>query len=219
MRASLPLPRTRTAWSERWQSSDERLERIEAELQRTGGAVLKGGNYDRWDLQVRGGLLGVARMRMAIEEHGAGRQLIRVRSWPKWSRIGLVATVWFGLLSAAAALNGELVTSVILGAVALLTVVSSFRDCATANGLLLRSLDERVLVGDDEPDSTIETELEPAREIRFRSDPADLAVRSTANGHVSDNGAERAGTPAPLSGLPSASRILPFSSEVSEIDE
>jgi GT2 family glycosyltransferase len=218
-RTSLPLPRTRTAWSERWQSSDERLERIEAELQRTGGAILKGGDYDRWDLQVRGGLLGVARMRMAIEEHGGGRQLIRVRSWPKWSRVGLVATLWFGLLSAAAALNGELLTSAILGAVALFTVVSSFRDCATATGLLLRSLDDRVIVGDDEPESTVEPEPELAPEIRFRADPADLAVRSTANGHVGDNGSERAATPAPFGGLPSASRIIPFSSDVSEIDE
>jgi hypothetical protein len=218
-RASLPLPRTLTFWSERWQSSDERLARIEAELQRTGGAVIKGGDYDRWDLQVRGGLLGVARMRMAVEEHGGGRQLIRVRSWPKWSRVGLVATVWFGLLSAAAAWNGELVTSVILGAVALLTIVSSFRDCATATGLLRRSLDERVIISDDEPESAVEAELEPAPDFSFRADPAVLAVRSTANGHVSENGSERAATPTPFSGLPSASRILPFSSDVSEIDE
>ena len=32
---------------------------------------MQGGDYDRWDLEIRGGLLGSLRTRMAIEEHGA----------------------------------------------------------------------------------------------------------------------------------------------------
>jgi hypothetical protein len=51
-------------------------------LVREGSVVRSGGDWDSWDLQVRGGMLGAARLRMAIEEHGAGRQLVRVRSWP-----------------------------------------------------------------------------------------------------------------------------------------
>ena len=47
-----------------------------------GAVVRSGGDWDRWDLQVRGGLLGGAGLRMAVEEHGAGQQLVRVRSWP-----------------------------------------------------------------------------------------------------------------------------------------
>ena len=45
-----------------------------------------GGDFERWDLHVRGGMLGSMRLRVAVEEHGAGRQLVRIRSWPRFSR-------------------------------------------------------------------------------------------------------------------------------------
>ncbi len=35
--------------------------------------ALRGSDYDRWDLMVRGGMLGGARTRMTIEKHGADR--------------------------------------------------------------------------------------------------------------------------------------------------
>jgi hypothetical protein len=48
--------------------------------------VVRGGGTDRWDIQVRLGPLGSARLRVAAEEHGHGRQLVRYRVWPRWSR-------------------------------------------------------------------------------------------------------------------------------------
>ena len=48
--------------------------------------VVRGGDIDRWDIQVRLGPLGSARLRVAVEEHGQGRQLVRYRVWPRWSR-------------------------------------------------------------------------------------------------------------------------------------
>ena len=48
--------------------------------------VVRGGDTDRWDIQVRLGPLGSARLRVAVEEHGQGRQLVRYRVWPRWSR-------------------------------------------------------------------------------------------------------------------------------------
>ena len=62
--------------------------RLEKALRRIGGVVFSGGDYERWDLYVRGGMLGSMRLRVAVEEHGAGRQLVRIRSWPRFSRIG-----------------------------------------------------------------------------------------------------------------------------------
>ena len=88
---TLPWPRTLTIWSEDWQPSANRLGAIELALQRAGARVLRGGDYDHWDLEVRGGMLGMVRLRMAIEEHGAGQQLVRVRSWPRWSGPGFAA--------------------------------------------------------------------------------------------------------------------------------
>ncbi len=62
--------------------------RLESALRRSGGVIFSGGEFERWDLHVRGGMLGSMRMRMAVEEHGGGRQLLRIRSWPRFSRIG-----------------------------------------------------------------------------------------------------------------------------------
>jgi O-antigen biosynthesis protein len=81
-RFGLPLRRTHSFWSERWQSTEDRVRALGVALRREGAVIRAGGDWDRWDVQVRGGLLGAARLRIGIEEHGAGRQLIRVRSWP-----------------------------------------------------------------------------------------------------------------------------------------
>ena len=58
---------------------------------RKRAAVKRGGDFDRWDLEVRGGLLGCIRAVAMIEEHGAGKQLFRLRAWPQIPRpaIGL----------------------------------------------------------------------------------------------------------------------------------
>jgi hypothetical protein len=52
---------------------------------------MRGGAFDRWDLEVLGGALGAVRVRTAIEEHGGGRQLLRVRAWPRVPRPVAVA--------------------------------------------------------------------------------------------------------------------------------
>src|SRR5260370_39955822 len=54
---SLPLRRTIVIWSERWRETARRLQSIETALCSSGAVVIRGGHYDRWDLQVRGGTL------------------------------------------------------------------------------------------------------------------------------------------------------------------
>ena len=46
-------------------------------------AVKKGGDFDHWDLEVCGGLFGCVRAVAMIEEHGAGKQVFRLRAWPQ----------------------------------------------------------------------------------------------------------------------------------------
>ena len=97
-----PLPRTLTLWSEEWAPVEERVRALEAALREAGAIVSSGGDWDRWDLEVRGGLFGRARLRIAVEEHGAGRQLLRVRTWPWLSRAGLAMPATVALLAAGA---------------------------------------------------------------------------------------------------------------------
>jgi hypothetical protein len=64
--------------------------------------VRRGSEYHRWDLKLRGGLLGGTRLRMAIEEHGWGKQLVRLRLMPTWSPLGIGMALIFAALAAGA---------------------------------------------------------------------------------------------------------------------
>ncbi len=135
-----PYLHTITLWSEKWQDPITRLHSIEADLRAHRTKVRRGGDYDRWDLEVRDGLFGRTRMLMAIEEHGGGKQLVRFRSWPVWSFGGLMLLLLFALLSAGAALDGAWAAFVILGGVALLLALSIFEGCANTLMILLSVL-------------------------------------------------------------------------------
>jgi GT2 family glycosyltransferase len=168
-RLGLPLPRTTGIWSERWCAPDERVRRVDAALRSSGGVVFSGGEYERWDLHVRGGMLGSMRMRLAVEEHGAGRQLMRVRSWPRCSRIGTGVAFGFACQAAAAALSSEWIVAAVMGAVVAVIVASTVKDCATAAGVL-----RIVLEGEAR---AAELEFEPV-----------VAPEPAAQPHISTNG-------------------------------
>ncbi len=78
-----PRPRTMIHWSRQWVAPTQWLEQIEFLLQAQGAVVFQGGEFDRWDLHVRGGFLGGTRIRVVVEEHGSGQQLVRWRYWPQ----------------------------------------------------------------------------------------------------------------------------------------
>ncbi len=138
-RLTLPWPRAYTVWSERWRAPGDRLQTLLRKLRATGVRARLGGEYDRWDMEVRGGLFGLARLRMAVEEHGAGRQLVRLRSWPKWSWKGLLMAVVSAGLSIGAAVDGAPVVSVAFGASATLLAVRALRECGASLATLLRA--------------------------------------------------------------------------------
>ena len=103
-RVCVPVRREKAVWSERWRGLDEWLGEVEGLMRQAGSSPVRGGRYDRWDLEVRGGWLGAGRALGTVEEHGRGRQLVRLKLWPhfKWDvllMIGLVAAVVGGLLA------------------------------------------------------------------------------------------------------------------------
>jgi len=126
---ALPWPRTFAAMrTGRWQDVAEKLGSMETALRESGAVVRRGGEFDRWDLEVRGGLLAGVRMLLAVEDHGPRTQLIRVRSWPTFSPVGLGLILCFLVLGAAGELHHARLACGVLG---LLTV-----------GLGLRKLQE-----------------------------------------------------------------------------
>ena len=135
-------PRSRTAsqWCERWEDPADRLRRLESAIRGVGLAVLRGGDFDRWDLQVRGGPLGVTRLLMAVEEHGGGRQLVRLRWWPRPSAATPILVSLFAGLSIAAAATGAWLPSFALGVAALWCTWRTVGDCGSASGAVTRAV-------------------------------------------------------------------------------
>jgi hypothetical protein len=126
-----PRARTIMAWSERWRPHVERVADLERTIRSYGILVRRGGDFDRWDLEVRGGLFGAVRVLCAVEEHGAGRQLLRVRMWPRMSTVGRILVAILDGLCAGAALESAWLVSAGLGLAACAVVWRMLRECGT----------------------------------------------------------------------------------------
>ncbi|MGB7292463.1 MAG: glycosyltransferase [Thermodesulfobacteriota bacterium] len=137
---SLPWPRNHSTWSETWQPHGKSIESIEKELLKQGTIVIRGGEYDSWDLEIRSSLFGSVRIRTAVEEHAGGKQMMRLRSWPKISPLGIALIVFFSVVAALAGFDGAWYVFIILGGIAAITGVRSIGDCAVATGSYLQAI-------------------------------------------------------------------------------
>jgi GT2 family glycosyltransferase len=137
---AVPRIRSFVIWSERWRSGEERLLALEEYLRSIGAPVLRGGAYDYWDLKVGGGALGGARLRVAIEEHGRGRQLIRIRAYPDWTRVGLFPLGMAAGLSIAAFIDGSSVIGALMGAAATALAFLALRQNAAAMAAIISAV-------------------------------------------------------------------------------
>jgi hypothetical protein len=144
-RASNVVPPRRHSWSfwqERGRTAAEHLADLSDALREAGAVVRAGGDFDRWDLEVRLGSLGASRILLAPEEHGGGRQLLRFRIYP-W-----VPPAWLTLaaLSLAAgvgaATGGAWLVAAPLGLVALLVAARVWFDSGQAIGVVRGALDD-----------------------------------------------------------------------------
>jgi len=139
----LPLPRTFTVWSEEWKSPISWLESLESGLKALRAVVLRGGDYDRWDLELRGGLLGSIRVLMAIEEHGGGKQFIRVKSWPRCTPAGIFITLLFAGLGAAAAAAQAWMACGVLNGIAIAFMIWILIECSSAMATMVSVFREK----------------------------------------------------------------------------
>lgn len=139
---SFPRIRSLSVWTEDWQAPEERLAAIRRCLRTDGAIMHAGGDYDRWDYEVVGGMFGSVRMLMAIEDHGAGTQLVRIRSWPRCPKPGRVALGAFGLLTSLAILDGAWSAAAVLGLAFLSFFWVAFQQAAQASASLLRAMEK-----------------------------------------------------------------------------
>jgi GT2 family glycosyltransferase len=135
-----PVRREGWAWSERWVAPEERLRAVEAELTSSGHTVRRGGDFDRWDLELRDGPLGSARLLLSVEELGGGAQLIRHRSLPVVCRVALGLILAFGTVALAAGASGSHLMAAVGAASAVSLAVLSVAECGAALGALLAAV-------------------------------------------------------------------------------
>jgi hypothetical protein len=134
-----PLPQSIQLWSEsNWHSAEQRLKAFEDGLRRSGATVMRGGEYDRWDLEVRGGLLGGARLLMVVEEHGQRRQFVRLRVWPVGSPAVFVIACICSVLAMVAALDLEWTAWALLNVPAVLLVGRTLYEAGSAKAAMRR---------------------------------------------------------------------------------
>ncbi len=134
------LPFTMKLWRIDWRSPEDDLRNLRTQLQDSGAIVGIGGEYDRWDLQVQGGLLGGSRLRLAMQPYGAGKQLFRYRITPRYSWFTIAASAPFAVISTAAGLSGSWVQCAASGIITALVVIRAVGDAGFAAGIIRDTL-------------------------------------------------------------------------------
>ncbi|HET7378698.1 MAG TPA: glycosyltransferase, partial [Gaiellales bacterium] len=138
--AAWPLPRTIQLWSEVWREPRARTEQLQDALAARGGFVRSGGPFDRWDLELRTGPLGGVKLRVVVEEHGRGKQLLRARIWPRASAGGVLIPLALALLGALAWQQGRPGVATAIGATMLVLVGLVLEGYGTAMSLAIAQI-------------------------------------------------------------------------------
>ncbi|MBM2811988.1 MAG: glycosyl transferase, family 2 [Chloroflexi bacterium] len=130
----LPGPHQTSVWSEVWRAPEDWLHAIEEGLRRAGAVAVHGGQYDSWDLEIRGGMMGGARVTMAVEEHGDGRQLVRFGLRPLLKSYSVALTLVLGALALGAVVDQAWPAAGILIAASFAAAGRMVVECALAMG-------------------------------------------------------------------------------------
>jgi len=140
---SLPRANSIVLWSEIWQATQDRLKAVESALKHLGVVVRRGGDFDNWDLEIRSGLLGSARLRVVAEEHGQGKQLVRWRVSSKCSEVGLIVLATLIAISVGAGTARAWAACATVTMMGLLLGLSVLQECEAATASALRAIQER----------------------------------------------------------------------------
>jgi GT2 family glycosyltransferase len=129
-----------TLWRDQWEAPEATLRGLYEGLRDSGASIRVGGDYDSWDLEVRGGLFGRSRLLLATEEHAPGKQFLRYRITPNFSQISLAIIVVLAAMSIAAGLSRAWLPSITSGLLACLVVANSIVDIGFAGGMFRETL-------------------------------------------------------------------------------
>ena len=115
-----------TYWNEKWRSPEDWLRFFHSRFIQKHIPVKAGGDFDSWDLELRGGLFGGTRIKMAVEEHSAGNQLLRFRIRPTFSSVGKILLVICFILGNIAFIDGQWMTGSLLFSLSVLLLFYAY---------------------------------------------------------------------------------------------
>jgi O-antigen biosynthesis protein len=158
---SLLIWDTYVLWNEEWRTADAWLRLVETRLAQLGSRFRRGGDYDRWDLCISGGMFGSSLTRMVIEEHGEGKQLVRFRASPRCSPLAIACVIGCIFLNALTVAYATPRAELAVAGFSLILVSRLLWDLAMAAGTFRMSV--RHLAAAERPSDT----LHPADPLAF----------------------------------------------------
>lgn len=125
-------PKTYTYWSEEWKSAEEWLTYIEKNLKSLRTRVKRGDEFEAWDLQVSNGLFAKSRCLLTIEEHGMGKQFLKLKCKPAPSLSGFIIPIALSILCFITLFNGEYIIGIFTGSIGFLIGINLFLSTSRA---------------------------------------------------------------------------------------
>jgi len=119
-------------WSEQWKAPEEWLTSVEELLRSEDVSVQRGNDFDMWDLETRGGFAGTVRLKLAIEEHGGGKQMLLFRLQPRVTRLATSALTIISLISALAFIDHSPRLGAVFAMGIVLVLYRMITDCTVA---------------------------------------------------------------------------------------
>lgn len=132
-----------SVWCEKWISPEIRLENLESDLDSINSSVYRGGDFDRWDLGIKGGAFGGIRVLMAAEDHSKANQYLRYKIFPKISPLSKYLVLFASIIITLTIIDKSWVATVTFTSLLLLLLMRIFWDCSIASGCCLNAIEKQ----------------------------------------------------------------------------
>jgi membrane protein implicated in regulation of membrane protease activity len=137
---ALPVWRTTWDWSETWREPGSVLAEVTSRLRQHNAPISFGDDFARWDIEVRGGLLGGTHVLAAFEHHDGGKQLVRYRLSPFAFTLARFVIGILVVLGTWAFMSGAMVAGTVLATAALAFVARLGVEISVAHGTVFEAL-------------------------------------------------------------------------------
>jgi GT2 family glycosyltransferase len=127
-----PLPQSIELVMTKWRMPNEWLQIAESQMKQSCVSVLRGSDFDRWDLEIRGGLLATIRVKLMTEDLGDEKQLIRWRIVPRYPSLLATLVLITFIAAIAAGIDRQMLLAATFAIIGLTSAILSIRACGAA---------------------------------------------------------------------------------------